>query len=63
MDQDLYEKVERMRTEEEIQAIKNKLYSLVDTGDHTASVIYDTLQWVTGDDDNDPYETHVGEEE
>jgi hypothetical protein len=55
--------IRKMRTEEEIQAVFDRLYTLVDTGDETATVIYDTLQWVVGDSDTDPYAMHIGDEE
>lgn len=52
-----------MREEKEIEAVIDRLYTLVDTGDHEASIIYDTLRWVQGLDDEDPYSRFIGEEE
>jgi hypothetical protein len=49
----------KVKTEKEIDKVLEKLYSLVDTGDQEASMIYDTLQWVIGNDDEDPYQKYI----
>lgn len=51
-----------MRTPEEIEALRDKVQPYANDGHRAGEVMWDTLRWVTGATDDDPFEYHIGVE-
>ena len=50
-----------MKTLEDCENILNRIQNLVNDGDQDATVIWDTLRWVIGEEEISPYEAYVAE--